>query len=56
MKREIEALEVEKVALNLDDNEQNNTRLQEIEKELMDNKEQLLTLQSAFENEKNIDL
>ena len=54
VKREIEALEVEKVALNLDKNEQNNIRLQEIEKELMDNKEQLAALQSAFENEKKI--
>ena len=53
-KRDIEALEVEKVALNLDKNEQHNTRLQEIEKELIDSKEKLSGLQSAFENEKAI--
>ena len=53
-KRDIEALEVEKVALNLGKNEQHNTRLQEIEKELIDSKEKLSGLQSAFENEKAI--
>lgn len=53
-KRDIEALEVEKVALNLDKNEQHNTRLQEIEKELIDSKEKLSGLQSVFENEKTL--
>ncbi len=54
VKREIEALEVEKVALNLDKTESNQNRLQEIEKELADSKEKLASLQTAFENEKNI--
>ncbi|RDU73684.1 ATP-dependent chaperone ClpB [Helicobacter aurati] len=54
VKHEIEALEVEKVALNLDKGENNTQRLQEIEKELADSKEKLANLQAIFDNEKQL--
>ncbi|RDU66226.1 ATP-dependent chaperone ClpB [Helicobacter didelphidarum] len=54
VKREIEVLEVEKAALNLDKSDNNTQRLEEIEKQLADNKENLLSLQNTFENEKQI--
>lgn len=54
IKREIETLEVEKVAINLDKSEDQDKKLQEIEKQLANYKEQLLSLQNTFENEKQI--
>lgn len=54
IKREIETLEVEKVAINLDKSEDQDKKLQEIEEQLVNYKEQLLSLQNTFENEKQI--
>ena len=54
IKREIETLEVEKVAINLDKSEDQDKKLQEIEEQLANYKEQLLSLQNTFENEKQI--
>jgi ATP-dependent Clp protease ATP-binding subunit ClpB len=54
VKREIEALQVEKEALLMEDNDKNKERLQEIEKELANLGEEKRTLDSRFENEKSV--
>lgn len=54
IKREIEMLEVEKVAINMDNSEDNTQKLQEIEKQLGSAKENLASLQNAFDSEKRI--
>lgn len=53
-KREIEILEIEKVAINMDKSDDNSAQVLQIEKSLAEAKERLAALQSAFDNEKNI--
>ncbi len=53
-KREIETLEVEREALKMENNEQNATRLNEIEKELANLNERKNALNAQFENEKAV--
>lgn len=53
-KREISTLQVEKEALKMEVTEKNNSRLEEIEKELADLEEKRISLQSQFDNEKNV--
>lgn len=52
IKREIEALSVEKSALMMEKSSKNETRIAEIEKELANKKEEQITLEQRFENEK----
>ena len=52
IKREIEALSVEKSALMMEKSFKNETRIAEIEKELANKKEEQITLEQRFENEK----
>ena len=54
IKREISTLQVEKEALRMEESEKNTKRLAEIEKELADKEEERNTLQSRFENEKEV--
>ncbi len=51
-KREIRTLEVEKSALNMEDNDKNKTRLDELEEELSNLKEKQRNLEAQFNNEK----
>lgn len=52
IKREIQALNVEKEALKMEKNKKNEERLEEIEKELANKNEQKQNLEARFENEK----
>ncbi len=54
VKREINALLVEKEALKMDKSKKNEERLKEIEKELADKKELKRALEQQFENEKKV--
>ncbi len=54
IKREINALLVEKEALKMDSPKKNKDRLKEIEKELADKEELRRSLQNQFENEKKV--
>ncbi|PAF50587.1 AAA family ATPase [Helicobacter sp. 13S00477-4] len=54
IKRQIQSLEVEKQALNMEKKESNTTRLGEIEKELSNANEEKTRLEAQFENEKNV--
>jgi len=54
VKREIEALQVEREALLMEDNEKNKQRLEEIEKELANLEEKKRELETRFENEKAV--
>ncbi|MGI0440347.1 ATP-dependent Clp protease ATP-binding subunit [Helicobacter himalayensis] len=54
IKRQIQSLEVEKQALNMEGEKANTARLEEIEKELGDHNEEKARLEGQFENEKNI--
>lgn len=54
IKREIVTLQVEKEALKMEDKENNETRLDEIEKELANLNEKKNALNSQFENEKKV--
>jgi len=54
IKREISTLQVEKEALKMEVTEKNSSRLDEIEKELADLEEKRISLQSQFDNEKNV--
>ena len=53
-KREISTLQVEKEALKMEVTEKNTSRLEEIEKEIADLEEKRMSLQSQFDNEKNV--
>ncbi|PSM51397.1 ClpB chaperone [Campylobacter blaseri] len=53
-KREIITLEVEKEALKMENNEKNEPRLKEIDKEIADLNEKKNSLNSQFEQEKNV--
>ena len=53
-KREISTLQVEKEALKMEESDKNTSRLVEIEKELADLEEKRMSLQSQFDNEKNV--
>jgi len=53
-KREISTLQVEKEALKMEENDKNASRLSEIEKELADLEEKRMSLQSQFDNEKEV--
>ena len=54
IKREISTIQVEKEALLMEESEKNSKRLEEIVKELADMEEKRATLQSRFENEKEV--
>lgn len=54
VKREVQTLKVEKEALLMEKSEKNDTRLKEIEKEIADLEEKRLSLETQFENEKNV--
>lgn len=54
IKRQIQSLEVEKQALNMEKNESNKNRLDEIEKELSNALEEKNRLEAQFENEKSV--
>lgn len=54
IKRQIQRLEVEKQALNMEKNESNKNRLDEIEKELSNALEEKNRLEAQFENEKSV--
>ncbi|MEA3456438.1 MAG: AAA family ATPase [Campylobacterota bacterium] len=54
IKREISTIQVEKEALLMEESEKNSKRLEEIVKELADMEEKRSTLQSRFENEKEV--
>ena len=54
IKRTIVALEVEKQALKMEENEKNLTRLNEVEKELSNAQEKKTSLEAQFENEKQV--
>lgn len=54
IKREIEALQVEREALLMEKNEKNNTRIEEIAKELANKEENKKNLVAQFENEKQV--
>ena len=53
-KRQISTLQVEKEALKMEESDKNTSRLSEIEKELADLEEKRMSLQSQFDNEKNV--
>ncbi|SFV51554.1 ClpB protein [hydrothermal vent metagenome] len=53
-KREISTLQVEKEALKMEESEKNSARLEEIAKELADLEEKRVSLQSQFDNEKEV--
>jgi len=53
-KREISTLQVEKEALKMEESEKNSARLEEISKELADLEEKRVSLQSQFDNEKEV--
>jgi ATP-dependent Clp protease ATP-binding subunit ClpB len=53
-KREISTLQVEKEALKMEESEKNSVRLEEISKELADLEEKRVSLQSQFDNEKEV--
>jgi len=53
-KREISTLQVEKEALKMEEGTKNDSRLEEIEKELADLEEKRTSLQNQFENEKEV--
>ena len=53
-KREISTLQVEKEALKMEESEKNSARLEEIAKELADLEEKRISLQSQFDNEKEV--
>lgn len=53
IKREIQALQVEKEALKMEKNKKNEERLEEIEKELANKNEEKQNLEARFENEKH---
>ncbi|PAF41683.1 AAA family ATPase [Helicobacter sp. 11S03491-1] len=54
IKRQIQTLEVEKQALNMEKKDTNKTRLEEIDKELSNSNEERNRLEAQFENEKNV--
>jgi len=54
VKRALITLEVEKEALNMEESGKNETRLEEIERELADLAEKKASLQAQFENEKEV--
>jgi len=54
VKREISTLMVEREALKMEEGSKNDSRLEEIEKELADLEERRVALQSKFENEKAV--
>ncbi|PAF53624.1 ATP-dependent chaperone ClpB [Helicobacter sp. 13S00482-2] len=54
IKRQIQRLEVEKQALNMEKKESNQARIEEIEKELINAIEEKNLLEAQFENEKNV--
>ena len=54
VKREVEQLEVEKAALNMESSSANKSRLKDLEKELADALEKQQALATQFENEKSI--
>ena len=54
VKREVEQLEVEKAALNMESSASNTLRLKDLAKELADALEEQQSLAAQFENEKNI--
>ena len=54
VKREIATLKVEKEALLMEKSAKNDERLKEIEKEIADKEEKRLSLQTQFENEKDV--
>ena len=53
-KREISTLQVEKEALKMEESDKNSARLEEIAKELADLEEKRVSLQSQFDNEKEV--
>ncbi|CAA6806952.1 MAG: ClpB protein [uncultured Sulfurovum sp.] len=53
-KRALSTLQVEKEALRMEEGDKNDTRLNEIEKELADLEEEKASLQSQFDNEKKV--
>jgi len=53
-KREISTLQVEKEALKMEESDKNSARLEEIAKELADLEEKRISLQSQFDNEKEV--
>ncbi len=53
-KREISTLQVEREALKMEVTEKNTSRLEEIEKEIANLDEKRMSLQSQFDNEKNV--
>jgi len=53
-KREISTLQVEKEALKMEESDKNTSRLEEIEKEVADLEENRMSLQSQFDNEKEV--
>ena len=53
-KRELSTLQVEKEALKMEEGSKNDTRLEEIEKELADLEEKRVALQNQFDNEKEV--
>ena len=54
IKRQIQSLEVEKQALNMEKDKNNTTRLEEIEQDLANYNEERRTLEGQFENEKEV--
>ena len=54
VKREISTLMVEREALRMEEGDKNKSRLEEIEKELADLEERKMSLQSQFDNEKDV--
>ncbi len=54
VKREISTLMVEREALKMEEGDKNKSRLEEIEKELADLEERKMSLQSQFDNEKDV--
>lgn len=54
IKRQIQRLQVEKQALNMEKKDSNNARIAEIEKELSNAMEEKNRLEAQFENEKNV--
>ena len=54
IKRQIQSLEVEKQALNMEKDKNNATRLEEIEQDLANYNEERRTLEGQFENEKEV--
>ncbi|PAF49956.1 ATP-dependent chaperone ClpB [Helicobacter sp. 12S02232-10] len=54
IKRQIQRLEVEKQALNMEKKDSNKARIEEIQKELSDANEEKIRLEAQFENEKSI--